>query len=637
MPGLFRTFLFLLALILPLTGLAATGQAVPLAVLIDANGQESIDSISSPARINDFRDLRHGFSGGYTRKVHWFRFTLQAPAADDGSSGPLVSWLEIHPSYLDDIRLYQPDPHRPGQFTEQRAGDTLPFSSREIPYRSFVLPVEFPDQQPLTLYLRLETSSSSLLILRQWSPADFHASEAGEYGLLGIYYGVVLTIFIINLWQGLWRSIPLHRAYLFYVGSGLLLVFSLNGFAAQYLLPEQPWLSNLGPSLGTLLTGVSGALFYRLVLDIDRRTPLLNLIYRSVQWFSIICLPTPFFDLYTEIATPLVYGLLLISVTGMFRSVQLWHRGLPGGYLLITAHTTVLLGSLSVTLTLLGILPGDFWMINGFQIGSLFTILSLALVLVQRVRAIDQENRLSRERIQLAEMRGAQERLARREQSRFIATLSHEVRTPLAIIDGAAQSLGYLLNSDDPNVLRRLERIRRGVSRMGALTEQFLDKDRVDDETLTIRPVPMDASILCQETVAQLDAEHRILTRIQGTTRLQADPLLLQVALRNLLNNALKYASPASHVHLELQGDDTRLRFTVRNRGPAIPPEMRDAIFDSYVRGPQDDSVPGAGLGLYLVRRIAELHGGSVRLETGEDDEIAFTLEIPVPPREPEQ
>lgn len=633
MPGFLRLLLLLLTLIPPLACQAGTGQAVPLAFLVDANGQENIESVSAPSRINDFRDLRHGFSGGYTRKVHWFRFTLSPPVSQNGES-LRVSWLEIHPTYLDDIRLYQPDPARPGEFIERRTGDLQPFSNREIPYRSFVLPVEFSAQEPVTFYLRLESSSSSLLILHQWNPEDFLAAEAREYALLGAYYGVLLTVFIINLWQGLWRSDPRYRAYLFYLGCSLVLILSVNGFVAQYLFPEHPWLSNLGPSLGTLLTGVSGAYFYRVILNIDQRTPILSAIYRGIQWFSIFCLPAPFFGYYTEIAPVFFYSLLLLIITGLFRSFQLWHQDHPGGALLIIAHAASLFGGLSVSLSLLGILPGDFWMINGFQIGSLFTLLALALVLVQQVRAIDQENRLSRERIQIAETREEQERLARREQSRFIATLSHEIKTPLAIIDGAAQSLKLLLTGGDALVFRRIERIRRAVSRLEVLTGQFLDKDRVDDETLTVRPASMDADNLCRETIRQLDAGQRIVFESSGTTRLQADEMLLQVALRNLLNNALKYAPAASEIQLRLNGTVHRLRFEVTNGGTAIPEAIQHTIFDSYVRGPTDDSIPGAGLGLYLVRRIAELHGGTIRLETNENDRIVFVLDIPRSPAE---
>lgn len=633
MPGFLRTLLLLLTLIPPLACHAVTGRPVPLAVLVDANGQESIESISAASRITDFRNLLHGFSGGYTRKVHWFRFTLSPPVMQHGETLP-VSWLEIHPSYLDDIRLYQPDPDRPEHFIERRTGDLLPFSSREIPYRSFVLPVQFSSQAPMTLYLRLESSSSSLLILQQWSPEDFHAAEAREYGLLGVYYGILLTVFIINLWQGLWRSAPLYRAYLFYLGCGLGLVFCINGFAAQYLFPEHPWLNNLGPPLGTLLTGVSGAYFYRLILKIDQRTPILNVIYRGVQWFSILCLPAPFFDYYTEIAPIFLYSLLLLFVTGLFRSFQLWQRQQPGGSLLVIAHAASLFGSLSVSLSLLGILPGDFWMINGFQIGSLFTLLALSLVLVQQVRAVDQENRLVRERIKIAETREEHERKARQEQSRFIATLSHEIKTPLAIIDAATESLGHLLAKHDNTVVRRLERISRAVSRLTVLTGQFLDKDRVDDEALTIRPAMMNAQTLCQETIRELDVGQRIIFEAHGSPRIHADAVLLQVALRNLLNNALKYAPPASKIHLRLNGTRHGLRFEVTNGGPAIPEAIQHTIFDSYVRGQTDDSIPGAGLGLYLVRRIAELHGGTIRLEANENDRIVFVLDIPLPAME---
>ncbi len=129
-----------------------------LAVLVDPDGNETIASIAvgDPAR---FIPLRGGsLTAGYRREVHWLRFALAAPVGD--------WYLDILPPFLDDLRLYVPDPDQPGGFSERRAGYLLPFSAREVPYRGFIFPLRLPAGQGHLFYLRLATTSSSVLVPR---------------------------------------------------------------------------------------------------------------------------------------------------------------------------------------------------------------------------------------------------------------------------------------------------------------------------------------------------------------------------------------------------------------------------------------------------------------------------------------
>jgi signal transduction histidine kinase len=255
-------------------------------------------------------------------------------------------------------------------------------------------------------------------------------------------------------------------------------------------------------------------------------------------------------------------------------------------------------------------------------LGAVFVVL-VVIFWYRKLREVD------RARTLLAEQRVDQELRARREQSRLVAMLSHEMRTPVAMIDAAARSLGLLVAGEDDASKLRIERIHQGVDRMVRLTDQFLAKDRLDDELLTLRLALIDGRELCQQLVEQLGNSPRIQCHISGDTSLTADPDLLQVALHNLLVNALRYTPPETPVTLACHGEPGRIVFIVSDEGPGIDPEEQGHIFASYVRGSKGKDIVGAGLGLYLVKRVVDLHGGKITLRSQPGQGAEFFVDLP--------
>lgn len=249
----------------------------------------------------------------------------------------------------------------------------------------------------------------------------------------------------------------------------------------------------------------------------------------------------------------------------------------------------------------------------------------LVLLLVYRHR---QQRRLAAAHLALSEQRVADERRAREEQGRLVAMLSHELKTPLAMIDGAAQSLRHLVDGGVPEVERRLDRIRRGVRRLEDLSDRFLSKDRLDDAGLQLQRVRTDLVRLAAEVNGELDGGSRIRLVAPAAAMAAVDQGLLGIALKNLLVNALRYSPANQPVTLTIEAGPDGVSLRVRDHGPGIPPELRPVLFNCYVRGQHHADIPGAGLGLYLVRRVAELHGGSVSLEECEEG-AEFRLFIP--------
>lgn len=238
--------------------------------------------------------------------------------------------------------------------------------------------------------------------------------------------------------------------------------------------------------------------------------------------------------------------------------------------------------------------------------GLLLTFVLLRLRANRRIAALE----LSSVQQQLAA-----ERRVREEQGRMVAMLSHEVKTPLSVINSATQSLDVLLPEANDDVGRRLERIRRGVKQLESLTRQFLEHDRVDDESLALKLVRFDLRALLDDVIADLGVGDWADVDARGIDPVVGDRELLSLAISNLLTNAMKYGGMEKPVRVVASCSKGLARVEVIDQGPGVPKAIHAQLFDRYVRARDHQGIPGAGLGLYIVERVAKRHGGRVWLE----------------------
>lgn len=218
------------------------------------------------------------------------------------------------------------------------------------------------------------------------------------------------------------------------------------------------------------------------------------------------------------------------------------------------------------------------------------------------------------------------------EQRQFIAMLSHEVRTPLAVIDSAAQVLVQRLPADSVH-LPPVNRIRRGTVRLTHFFDNCLTIDRINSDNFSVKHMPVDVGQLAtwaKETAALLSNGHSMALHLEpDLPPLLGDQVLLRILLMNLLSNSLKYAAPNTRVLLQVGRCGQACCLVVQDQGPGIAADEIDHIFEKYQRGRLAQNKPGAGLGLALVRRIAALHGGTVSVQSQLGQGSRFTVEIP--------
>ena len=217
----------------------------------------------------------------------------------------------------------------------------------------------------------------------------------------------------------------------------------------------------------------------------------------------------------------------------------------------------------------------------------------------------------------------------------FVSMVSHEFRTPLGVIGSSAQILDrYFARLSEEDRREHLDNVISGVHRMARMMEDVLVLSRVDSGRMDFRPDSLALGDLCRRIADEMRSLHG------GTVALSiapdaescphADENLLRHILTNLLINAHKYSPLGAPVQLTVTREKSDAVFIVRDEGIGIPQSDHARLFEAFHRGSNVGQVAGTGLGLIIVRRCAEIHGGTVSVVSSEGAGSTFTVRLPV-------
>lgn len=219
-------------------------------------------------------------------------------------------------------------------------------------------------------------------------------------------------------------------------------------------------------------------------------------------------------------------------------------------------------------------------------------------------------------------------------QREFVAMVSHEFRTPLAIIDGAAQRLLRRLDRFDPaEVEQRVERIRSAIMRMTELIEGVLSLSRLEAGVIEFYPEPCPLAELVQDVCRRqqdITPDHSIEVDVEDLPlEILADPTLLNQVFSNLLSNAVKYAPTSPKIEVRGWSEGDRACVSVRDEGLGIPAEEVPRLFEKYFRAKTSAGISGTGIGLYLIKQLVEMHAGQIEVESELGQGSTFVVRLP--------
>jgi PAS domain S-box-containing protein len=232
----------------------------------------------------------------------------------------------------------------------------------------------------------------------------------------------------------------------------------------------------------------------------------------------------------------------------------------------------------------------------------------------------------------------AHERELSQLKSNFVSMVSHEFRTPLGIILSSAEILEDYLDQLEPDERQHhLRSIARSTKRMSELMEEVLVLGRLDAGRMEFTPAPLDLQTLSRRLVDEVasatDARCPIRLEADATSgQAQADEKLLRHILTNLLSNAVKYSEAGEPVDFALRREETDAVWMVRDHGIGVPEQDREWLFSAFHRGSNVGQRPGTGLGLVIVKRCVELHGGRITLDSAPGQGTTVTVRLPVFP-----
>jgi signal transduction histidine kinase len=234
-----------------------------------------------------------------------------------------------------------------------------------------------------------------------------------------------------------------------------------------------------------------------------------------------------------------------------------------------------------------------------------------------------------------------QERNINELQRQFVALASHEFRTPLAIIDGAAQRLLRAKGDISSQFVReKAEQIRSSVVRIVNLMESILAAGRMDNGAIEIR---YDRCALrsmlesCCHREGTISRYHHIRVDLEDLPdHIEADKFALEQVFSNLLSNATKYAPGHPEISVAGRQEGEHVVIVVQDHGVGIDAEDVPKIFQRYFRARTSSGIPGTGLGLYLVKKIIDLHGGSIEIDTQKGRGTSFIVKLPISRKNPQ-
>ncbi|MGD8175526.1 sensor histidine kinase [Marinimicrobium sp. ARAG 43.8] len=572
---------------------------------------------------------------GYTTSALWIRFSLPARYFESGEQ-----WLELGPNFVDHLSLFFRPQGTDLPWQRRSAGDLVPVASGDIDYRFpvFVIPPLPSGSEGYDLVLRVQSSSAVLANATLWSPATFSSHAAGStafwsfyFGLAAVSSGLALLLALILRRRLLWSISLFSLSYM--------LVACIQGFVDWLMGPSSWNLQHHLTSVLTLLAYASLLWMSAEALGLKEYSPKA---YTGVMvgfWLIIglqISIPLNVYGTAIELQT-LISTITALVFTG--GALRFWWLKRPGViYLLLgLAPLFYVFAATMALLSLFGLIPYSNAI---YGIWQYILMVNMVAVLALAVYRIWEENRLAKEKHQLTRELQV-EREASFHQRQFIGMVSHEFRTPLAIVSSALANLKLMprMNVDQRHL--RYDKIQRATDRLVQLTDNCLadarlsaDKLYVDRQNVNLPDLTREAAQLAGSIGADNDA--RLYLTVNGgepdgqePLRLSADAGLLRIAISNLLDNAVKY-SGEGQILVDVSQRSGALVVSVTDQGTGIDPEQAPFVFDRYRRAsaPMNKS-GGAGLGLHVARQIALAHGGDLALVENSPQGCRFELTLP--------
>lgn len=622
---------------------------------------------------------------------HWLRFCLS-----NKTDTPQSLVLATSPAVLAEVDFY-PSNSDTAAF---QTGNTQRFNSRDINSPQFHFNVFLGAGETQHFYMRVKSRTKAYIRASIWSVPEYRVAKDHTESLDGLYVGILLGLMLYTMLLYIWVRDPLSLLYMLWCSSIIGLFAAIDGRVLQYVLPNHP---ELAYSFTVIFYPVSvfvSALFARQFLKL-RDFPLFDKIGKALIAIAVVIVAIAYPSGYvTYFKACALIALMVVVYFGVIAPVYglVAKRSLLCKYLLI-AQLPLIVCIIDRTLFTMAV-STEYLVPYTPKVGLGATMVLMALcnglityrdkyeaqgLAIERLEAANRiksnynveletevENKTAKIREINVELEEQKQELLKLDEvkSTFFANISHEFRTPITLIQGPLSNLLEQRNDPDRRVISGAIKQSKALQEM---VDQLLMLSKFDGQSLSLRATKINVSdaislSMCQfSSLAESNGVALSFHSAAPLVEAYLDLEKLQVMVNNLLSNALKFTPRDGRVIVEVTSTadtaiepnefstDEYVEIRVSDTGYGIPDDELNFVFDRFFQSRSsvlEGSGIGTGIGLALVKELAELHGGEVGvahrsqasnvniddklvierrdLETGKSTGTVFTIRLPL-------
>lgn len=581
------------------------------AYFVDESATKNIQEVVQ--KVNDWVSLTDKALGlGFSRANLWVKVRCRGNPKKSGTK--IVSF---NYPLLDEVVHFGPDSAQLGV-----AGDLRSISGSAIPDRNPAFTVQFLSfEEPH--YFRIKTLGSLQAPISIVNPDQFAADQRGFYFFGGIYYGVMVAVFLYNIIIFLVCRDSLFLIYSFFIASYFGFQMGANGLWSSHL--QLHWLQNQGLSMFMFW---SGAMILTFATAFLRHQGITRWMRACANNLAILLAIGGIFSPFVAYRFTAPVGALVgtfIPTMVLIVSLHLWQKGSVSARVFIIAWAAYLSGSIVLGLKNLGWLLPHFITNNAIQIGSVIEMILISAALGMRFRSLEMANSQIQERLKATDA-----------VARVTQMLAHDVRKPFSTLKIALDSLSKMGHPDEIKkfLARLIPDIEKAARHVDGLIADVLE---VGIPTTQLIQEPISPRALIGAALYEIgsmypDSEIRIFCCLEHVHMVNIHQQKIERVFANILGNAYQAMGRAGLLWIHTKEYNGKVEFCIGNDGPGLPEGDTSQFFDPfYTHGKKN----GTGLGLAIAKKIVSAHGGDIwcsssRKSDSKRGKVEFYFTLPV-------
>lgn len=575
------------------------------------------------------------FQGGFTKASYWLKFTID----DNRKSRDIKKdWLLIidFPS-ISSATLYQQDSQ--GKWRSAVAGANESFDARQFKLRELAFSLETEQEKSKTYYVKINSSAGILVPLTLWDKNAYTEHHSYDSYAWGIYFGIFAAMFLYNLF--LFISFK-DSTYFYYVGYTLTCALSmavLNGFGYHVLWPEYTTWNNISITVIIPVSFLFGIQFSRKYLQLSEFNKKLDKIMAYISIASLLPAIVAILTAKPQDSLIAVFAFIFASLL-IYSGINSHLNGKRQARYFLLAWGLLLLFIGVYCAALFSIININLFLIQTLHLGAVLEVVLLSLGLADRINILKAERyQLQKQMTEISEKRNTELKKMIKSKDEFLATISHELRTPINGVLGAVTLLKKNPTEIEQEAL--LDSAERAGEDILEVIENILGFTEIQSSQLSIQQDIVQVDLLITCLINELKEKYKNdQLEINYSSNvpfpfIETDKAIVSKAIRLVTDNAFKFTIKGSILittNIIEQKKEKLLEVKIQDSGIGIPESELLHVLKPFYQVDQSFSrhFGGLGMGLSIASRLVDLLKGKLTLESTPKEGTCATILFPI-------